>query len=427
MNFKGKKLLVLGATANEIPLVRRAQSYGIYVIVTDYNLDHRLSPAKEVADEYWDISWADIDALEKLCKEKGVNGITAGFSEFRVDNLIKLTERLGLPCYANRKQLAITRDKSLFKSECRKYNVPTIHDYSKLEEVDHYPVIVKPVDRAGSIGVGIAWNDTQLKEAYENAMDKSVAKQVIIEDYITNATEMDVHYAICNGKIILLSTDDIIQAANNKADGKVVQSVWLYPCRHESDFLKKVDSNMRNMIRGLGIENGTIFFSGFSFPNGDFSFFECGFRLWGEQEFEFDYRRGLVNYLDIYIVHALSGNLRDVKPNNVGNANLKGAAINFYVKGGVISAIKGLADIATMEDCTITLMDGYIGQICNDDSSILSKSALVGFASESPVKLEQDVQDAYQSYEVIGTDGEDMIYDRIPKGIIERWWNQENI
>ena len=60
-----KKLLVLGASANEITLVKRAQSYGIYVIVTDYNTEHKISPAKDVADEYWDISWNDINVLEK--------------------------------------------------------------------------------------------------------------------------------------------------------------------------------------------------------------------------------------------------------------------------------------------------------------------------------------------------------------------------
>lgn len=55
-NIRQKKLLILGATANEIPLVKRAQKFGVHVIVTDYNFDHKLSPAKDVANEYWDIS-----------------------------------------------------------------------------------------------------------------------------------------------------------------------------------------------------------------------------------------------------------------------------------------------------------------------------------------------------------------------------------
>ena len=426
MNLSGKKLLILGATSNEIPLVRRAQSLGVYVIVTDYNLDHRISPAKDVADEYWDVSWAEIDTLERLCRENGVEGVTAGFSEFRVDCMIKLTSKLSLPCYATSSQLAITRNKALFKSECRKYGVPVISEFSSIEEVDRFPVIVKPVDRAGSIGVGIANNPEELNVAYIDAMEKSIVKQVIIEEYITDCIEMDVHYAVCNGEIFLLCTDDIIPAENNIADGKVVQSVWLYPSKHEDQFLRTVDPAIRNMIHGLDIQNGTIFFSGFSNQNGEFSFFECGFRLWGEQEFELNFRKGLMNYLDIYIIHALTGNLCEIQTNQHGNPGLKGASINFYIKGGTICELSGLEDVERMSDCTLALLDSYIGQVCDGDKSILTKAALVGFASNDAKQLEEDVLEAYRRFHVANENGEDMIYDRIIPGTIASWWKGES-
>ena len=69
-NLAGKKLLVLGASVNEITLVERAQEYGVYVIVTDYNLDYNLSPAKKLANKAWNISWSDIDELEKNVGKK---------------------------------------------------------------------------------------------------------------------------------------------------------------------------------------------------------------------------------------------------------------------------------------------------------------------------------------------------------------------
>ena len=50
-DLSGKKLLILGAGAVETTLVYRAKELGIHTIVTDYNLDHRLSPAKDIADE----------------------------------------------------------------------------------------------------------------------------------------------------------------------------------------------------------------------------------------------------------------------------------------------------------------------------------------------------------------------------------------
>lgn len=105
------KLLILGATYHEIDIVERAHNKGIYVIVTDNNLDWSKSPAKYVADEAWNISWSDIDALVLECRESKVNGIIAGFSEFRVENMIKLCDKLGLPCTLSMKQLNLTRDK----------------------------------------------------------------------------------------------------------------------------------------------------------------------------------------------------------------------------------------------------------------------------------------------------------------------------
>ena len=117
------KLLILGATYHEIGIIKRAQNKGIYTIVTDSNLDWSKSPAKYMADEAWDISWSDIDALVEKCNEVKVNGVIAGFSEFRVENMIKLCERLGLPCTLSMEQLDITRDKIKFKKLCAEYGI----------------------------------------------------------------------------------------------------------------------------------------------------------------------------------------------------------------------------------------------------------------------------------------------------------------
>ena len=171
--LQGKKLLILGATAGETTLVKRAQKLGVYVIVTDYNTDYALSPAKYIADECWDISWSDIDTLEKLSRENEIDGVLAGYSEFRVENMIKLCKRLNLPCYINDEQLEITRDKIKFKDCCRKYGVPVVKEYASIDEVDEYPVIVKPTDRAGSIGISIAYNFEELEKAYQYAVNTS--------------------------------------------------------------------------------------------------------------------------------------------------------------------------------------------------------------------------------------------------------------
>ena len=425
--LKGKKLLILGGAPNEIPIIERAQSFGVYVIVSDMYTDRNVSPGKDNADEYWDISWSDVDALAEKCVECGVDGVLGGFSEIKVESLIQLCTRLGFPCYVNQEQLAITRNKVLFKRECAKYGVPTIKEYSSKDDVDEYPVIVKPVDRAGSIGVGIAWNKKELDEAYETAVEKSLSGNVIIEKYITDSTEIDAHYAVSNGEISLMVLDDIIQAKGNQEDSKVVQSAWMYPSKYQDKFLSSVDFTLRDMIRGMGINDGTIFFSGFANNDGDFSFFECGFRLWGEQEFNYDYLQSGVNYLDLYIYHALLGSTNDIPRNTDLVPDLKGVEINLYVKGGEIKTIKGLDVIRDAKDCTLSIRYGYVGRSCSFDNTILTNAGLVGFANRDPLKLKSDIELLYQTVVIEDQDSNDMIYDHVDSSVVLEWWDKDGI
>lgn len=415
----GKKLLVIGASSGEVGLVRRAQELGALVIVTDNHKDWSLSPAKWVADEAWDISWSDIDAMADACRREGVDGATGGYSEFRVENLIKLCARMGWPCYCTPEQLAITRDKVKFKETCRKYGVPTVKEYHTLEDVDEFPVIVKPVDRGGSIGISVATGPEELREAYDYAMSLSVVKHVIIERFMQEQ-KVDVYYAVEDGDIRVLTTNDTINAKENGFE-RVVQSSWLYPERHAHALFEKEDAHLRAMIEGMGIQNGCIFFSGFVDKNEDFSFFECGFRLEGGHQDHYVQLRGPYNFLDLFICHALFGNVAGVRRGGV-NKRLKCVTVNFFAKGGVIGQINGADEVARLDDCTLCLVPGRIGQECSDDKAILTKVAMFSFANEDPEKIKQDVDHAYRAFHVLDEGGNDMIYDRIDSSVIPGWW-----
>ena len=423
--LRGKKLLILVGGLNLVTLVERAKELGVYTIVTDY-YEIEKSPAKLVADEYWNISWDDIDTLEKKCKESKIDGITTGYSESPVECCIKLCERLGLPCYCNDRQLALTRDKVLFKNECRKNGVPVVNEYVSPDKVSSFPVIVKPVDRAGSIGVGVATNTAELKKAYKYAMEKSYCKNVIIEDFISNGSKFDVIYAICNGKPIFLSCSDTINAKDNGFE-RVVQSGWLFPSRYQDVFLRKVDSSIKKMIQNLGIKDGYIFYSGFAIELEDdieFVFFETGFRLSGGHMYRYMIKRGIVNILDLFIVHALTGSTDYLEWHEEKQPGLKCAMVNYYAADGTVSTIHGLDDLEAMEDCNFLLRIGKIGQKCNSEQAILSKMAMIHFCNHSAEKLAKDIEFANDIYSVKDENGKDMIYDRMNPTVIANWWNK---
>lgn len=86
----------------------------------------------------------------------------------------------------------------------------------------------------------------------------SLCKEVIIEEYIYKAVKFDAYYEIIDGKIELISTDDVINAAENgtkrsfKADGCSPQFIKMH-------LKRKLIPCMRRMIAHMGIKDGYIF------------------------------------------------------------------------------------------------------------------------------------------------------------------------
>ncbi len=426
--LKGKKLLILGATYSEVALVKRAQEFGVKVYVTDWHEDWIVSPAKYCADVAWNVSWSDLDTLEKLCRENQIDGVIAGNSEIRVENMLRLCQRLGLPSYTTMEQLETTRDKIQFKNACRASGVPVVREFDSVEAVDEanaYPVIVKPVDRAGSLGISVAENHEELEKAYAYAMEMSLRKEVIIEEYIYRAVKFDAYYEIVDGEIELVSTDDVINAPENGRE-KVVQSGWTLPSIHQDAFRQKIDPSMRKMISNMGIRNGYIFFSGFADKNSNFVFFECGFRLCGGYLFNYFPLIGAYNNMDIFLLYALTGSAKEaVRNTESSDKNLKNVTVNLYAKAGTISRMEGFDKVLAMPDCKFALECAHIGQECKDDKAILSKIGVAYFCNDSVDQLARDVAEMYQYIRVEDENGKDMIYDRIDPEYIRRWQKGE--
>lgn len=73
------KILFLGGDPGTCEMIEYAKGKGVYTIVCDwYDLEH--SKAKRMADEHWDISYAEIDLIEKKCRENHVTAVMAASS-----------------------------------------------------------------------------------------------------------------------------------------------------------------------------------------------------------------------------------------------------------------------------------------------------------------------------------------------------------
>ncbi len=299
-----KKLLILGGTFNDVSIVEEAQAMGIYTIVTDRHTDLGRSPAKRIADEYWSLDWSDIPALEKKCRQEHVDGVFAGYDELRLDNLVKLCDRLNLPCYINEKQLDITRDKLKFKQFCREHQIPTVKQYACDDKEMKFPVIIKPVDRAGGIGINVAYNKEQYDKYLAEALSLSLSKTVIVEDFIENGIKFDCYYVINNSVVDLMGTCDTLMHSKSTQGHETIQKAWVIPSQFEQNFRNQYDELFKNMIRHLGFENGYADISCF-YKDGICYVFEAGFRLSGGHSFDYQFATSGSSYMRTMISHSL--------------------------------------------------------------------------------------------------------------------------
>ena len=126
MSFEGKRLLILGANPETAGLVKKANSMGLYTIVTDYQHG---AYAKRFASKSYDINAIDVRQVIELAKTENVDGVMVGVAESLLPTYQKVCEALGIPCYATEEQIEVLINKANFKNLCREYDVPVVPEY----------------------------------------------------------------------------------------------------------------------------------------------------------------------------------------------------------------------------------------------------------------------------------------------------------
>ena len=182
--------MLLGGSRYLLPVIKVAHDLGLYVITCDYlpnNIAHRYS------DEYTNISIIDKDSVLKYAMEAKIDGIMSFACDPGVVTAAYVAEKMNLPFQGSYKSTEILQDKGLFRQFLTDngFNVPHAKRYtdknSPFDDIDYFtwPVIVKPVDSAGSKGVTKVDSPNELESAIEVAVNGSHNAAFIIEDFLT--------------------------------------------------------------------------------------------------------------------------------------------------------------------------------------------------------------------------------------------------
>ncbi len=253
-----KKLLLLGGSRYILPVIEAAKKLGIYTITCDYlpdNIAHKYS------DEYCNVSIIDKDAVLEVAKSHHVDGVLSFACDPGVVTMAYVTEKLGLPSVGSYKSVSILQDKGKFRNFLKEngFNVPTAKSYDNISEAlndiesFHWPVIVKPVDSAGSKGVSKVDTPNELEESIKNALSFSHCSQFIIEDFIEQkGYSSDTDSFSVDGKLEFVSFSS--QYFDKSAENPYTPAAYSWPTSISLENQKVLTEEIQRLLKLLDMK-----------------------------------------------------------------------------------------------------------------------------------------------------------------------------
>lgn len=255
-----KKLLILGGDSALIPIIKAAKAKGIYVITCDYlpnNIAHSYS------DAYINHSTTDKDEILANAQKLGIDGILT-FTDSGVYSAAFVAEKMGLPSPGPLPAIEILQNKDKFRKFLLKegLNVPKFKEFFDIDSYEkevpflELPIIVKPIDSAGSKGVTKVVCAEELNNAYKNAVKFSNRNGVIVEEFIEpDGPQIHGDCYAKNGKLsfICLGDHHFDSSINNLVP---ISTTW--PSTHPKEHIEAVTDQISKVIERVGFIQGGI-------------------------------------------------------------------------------------------------------------------------------------------------------------------------
>lgn len=413
--LKGKKLLILGANPETIPLVQVANDMGVKTIVTS---NRKEDPAKKYAWKACDVDGLDVPGLVALANEEQVDGVLVGVADMLVPTYCKVCDALNLPCYATQDIVNVFSYKDVFKATCEQYGVHGIPEFYLDEELKQediakieFPVMVKPVDGYSGLGMTVCNSAEELKPAVEKALSISKTKRFVVERYM-QCEDMGMYYTFKDGYCSASCIYDRYTTDEQPGLSRVCLG-GTYPSKHLDEYFSRMHNNVCRMFKNIGIKNGVLMLSGF-YENGEFYVYDTGFRLQGEAPHllmqaihGFDQREMLIRF-------ALTGSEGDVDLEKDDDIKLRGkyaSTLWFLLKQGTIGKIEGLEDTQNDTRIVANIQRLYVGDEVKVDWVGTEKQVMTRLyiVCDSKEELAACLKEYQNKVKVYDTDGKDML------------------
>ncbi len=274
-----KTLAVIGASYLQCPLVEKAKEMGFRVICFAW-ADGAV--CAELADAFYPISIVEKDRILEICREEKIDGICTIASDVAAPTVAYIADKLHLN--GNRYEVALkANDKFLMRESFSKAGI-TCPRYSRVcrDKTNdfsdwRFPLIVKPCDRSGSLGVMKVDCLEELQSSLEAALSFSFKHEAIVEEFI-GGREISVEFISYHGvHYPLMITDKVTTDAPH-----FVELEHHQPAELSEDQFQKIYSITQKALEALGITDGASHTEYKITESGEIYIIELGARMGGD-------------------------------------------------------------------------------------------------------------------------------------------------
>ena len=277
--MKDAKIAVIGASYLQRPLVSVAKELGLEVICFSWSEG---AVCAEIADKFYPVSIVEKEKILEICREEKIDGICTIASDTASPTVAYVAEKMGLPGNSYEASRA-ANDKFLMREafsragiKCPKYlRINCMEDV--LSRVWSFPVIVKPCDRSGSLGVIKAMTEDELSDGAQIALAFSFKHQAIVEEYI-EGREVSVEFISHRGHHYPLTITDKVTTGSPH----FVELEHHQPANLSSEVYDRLYATTKAALDALGITEGASHTEFRITENEEIFIIELGARMGGD-------------------------------------------------------------------------------------------------------------------------------------------------
>ena len=254
-----KRILMLGGSTSQICAIKKAQEMGHYVIICDYLPDN---PGQYVADEFYQVSTTDKDAVLELAQKLDLDAVVCYASDPAAPTAAYVCEKLGFPTNPYESVMVLS-NKDTFRNYLKEhnFNTPYAECYTDIDTMKvsagkfNFPVMVKPVDSSGSKGINKIYSADEYDFAYEDAMKYSRAKRIVVEEFIEKkGYQVSGDGFTVDGKLVFRCFGNEFYSSNGIKEYVPLGECW--PSVLDEATQTKIHNELQRLITELGMKTG---------------------------------------------------------------------------------------------------------------------------------------------------------------------------